>query len=150
MAPPPNLEAFGAPSREVCAVRRERTNTPLQALITLNDPQFVEAARALATRALLATQQSSSSRGINANGDNAALAYIADVVLCRPLAMNEQAILLSNKDQLLAHYQAHASDAEQLLKVGESPVDTTIDAAQLAAWTMVCNQILNLDEVLNK
>lgn len=150
MAPPPNLEAFGAPSREVCAVRRERTNTPLQALITLNDPQFVEAARALATRALLATKQSNTSRGINANGDNAALAYIADVVLCRPLAMNEQAILLSNKDQLLAHYQAHPSDVEQLLKVGESPVDTTINAAQLAAWTMVCNQILNLDEVLNK
>lgn len=145
MAPPPNMEAFGAPSREVCTVRRERTNTPLQALITLNDPQFVEAARALATRAIKATTQTDPTLK-----DNQALATVAQLVLCRPLATNEQAIVLANKDQLLGYYQAHVEDANQLLKVGESAVESSIDPAQLAAWTMVCNQLLNLDEVLNK
>ncbi len=145
MAPPPNMEAFGAPSREVCTVRRERTNTPLQALITLNDPQFVEAARALATRAIKSTTQSDATLR-----DNQTLATIAQLALCRPLATNEQAIVLANKDQLLAFYQSHVEDANQLLKVGESPVESSIDPAQLAAWTMICNQLLNLDEVLNK
>jgi hypothetical protein len=145
MAPPPNLEVFNAPSREVCSVKRERTNTPLQALVTLNDPQFVEAARALATRAMNAAKNSQP-----AVNDNAILSVLGELALGRALTIGEQAILLSNKDELLAHYQAHLQDAPQLLKVGESPVDPSIDVNQLAAWTMVCNQLLNLDEVLNK
>jgi Protein of unknown function (DUF1553)/Protein of unknown function (DUF1549)/Concanavalin A-like lectin/glucanases superfamily/Planctomycete cytochrome C len=145
MAPPPNLEVFNAPSREVCSVKRERTNTPLQALVTLNDPQFVEAARALATRAMNAAKKSQP-----AVIDNAILSLLGELVLGRALTIGEQAILLSNKDELLAHYQAHLQDAPQLLKVGESPADPSIDVNQLAAWTMVCNQLLNLDEVLNK
>jgi hypothetical protein len=145
MAPPPNLEVFNAPSREVCSVKRERTNTPLQALVTLNDPQFVEAARALATRAVNAAKNSQP-----AVNDNAILSVLGELALGRALTIGEQAILLSNKDELLAHYQAHLQDAPQLLKVGESPVDPSIDVNQLAAWTMVCNQLLNLDEVLNK
>ncbi len=90
MAPPPNLEAFNAPSREVCTVRRERTNTPLQALVTLNDPQFIEAARNMAQQALMAS-----------GGDDAkVIDYIAQRVLCRPIEAREQAIVLASKDEL--------------------------------------------------
>ncbi len=140
MAPPPGLEAFNASSREVCTVRRERTNTPLQALVTLNDPQYVEAARHLAQRALAA------SRG----DDSQAVAQIAQRVLGRPMNARQQAIVLASQRDFLAYYESNTDDARALLAVGDSKVDTAVDAATLAAWTMVCNQVMNLDEVLNK
>ena len=140
MAHPPNMEAFNAPSREVCAVRRERTNTPLQALVTMNDPQFVEAARVLAQGALQRA----------AGAESVALEYVAARVLCRPLKTQETAILRASLEDHLAYYKANLSDANALLKVGESKADSTLDPRQLAAWTMLCNQVLNLDEVLNK
>jgi hypothetical protein len=140
MAPSPNLDAFNAPSREFCTVRRERTNTPLQALVTLNDPQFVEAARFLAEKALSA-----------ADGDDTrALNYIAQRILCRPLDDQEQAIVLASKEKLLAHYQSAEDHARALVAVGASKADEQLDVSELAAWTMVCNQLMNLDEVLNK
>ena len=140
MAHPPNMEAFNAPSREVCTVRRERTNTPLQALVTMNDPQFVEAARALAQGAL----QSSSGE------DSVALDYIARRALCRPLRPDETNILQACLADHMTHYKANLADAKALIKVGESMADPTLDPRKLAAWTMLCNQVLNLDEVLNK
>ena len=140
MAPPPNLEAFNAPSREVCTVQRERTNTPLQALVTLNDPQFVEAARYLAERAI----------GV-ADGDvHGAVDFIAQHVVCRPMTAREQEIVLQSHGELLAYYQSNPEDAKSLIEVGESMPNTELDVSELAAWTMVCNQIMNLDEVLNK
>ncbi|MCA9213760.1 MAG: DUF1553 domain-containing protein, partial [Planctomycetales bacterium] len=142
MAPPPNLEAFNAPSREVCTVRRERTNTPLQALVTLNDTQFVEAARHLAERA------------ITAAGDGEPLKsasnFIAQQVLCRSLNDQEQAVIAADYDEFLAYYKSNPKDAEALISYGESKADESIDQCELAAWTMVCNQIMNLDEVINK
>jgi hypothetical protein len=140
MAPPPNLEAFNAPSREVCAVNRERTNTPLQALVTLNDPQFVEAARYLAQQALA-----------QSGGDDAKVVnYLARRVVCRELSEQEQQILLADKADFLAYYQSQPDDAKAFISVGESKVDEKLDAAELAAWTLVSNQIMNLDEALNK
>jgi cytochrome c553 len=139
MAPPPSLEAFNAPSREVCSVRRERTNTPLQALVTLNDPQFVEAARYLAAQAI------SSADVITQRLD-----VIALRVLGRPLTPAEQAVLAEDLQVFSDYYSANQDSAEALVRVGESPVDPNQDLAQLAAWTMICNQILNLDEALNK
>lgn len=140
MAHPPNMEAFNAPSREVCTVRRERTNTPLQALVAMNDPQFVEAARALAQRALQI-----------GSGDQAkALDHVAQRALCRPLKKRERTILNASLDDFHAYYGANLSDAKALIKVGESTADPTLDPQELAAWTMLCNQVLNLDEVLNK
>ena len=140
MAAPPNMVAFNAPSREYCAVSRERTNTPLQALITLNDPQFVEAARKLAELGLIETDGS----------DQAMIDFIIARALSRALKDRELEIVQSSKQHLLEYYQDHADDAKLLLAVGESKVDESMDDVTLATWTMVCNQILNLDEVLNK
>ncbi|MEZ6062647.1 MAG: DUF1553 domain-containing protein [Planctomycetaceae bacterium] len=141
MAPPPNMEAFNAPNREVCTVRRERTNTPLQALVTLNDPVFVEAARHLAENAIH-----------TAGGDDDAriVSEIARRALFRSMNDVEMEVLLNDKRDFFDYYQSHPDDAKALTDVGESPAATDIDAATLAAWTMVCNQVLNLDEVLNK
>lgn len=140
MAPPPNLEAFNAPSREVCVVRRERTNTPLQALVALNDPQFVEAARRLAEMTI------NQGKG----DDDKALEHIAMRVLGRRLYDDERGIVLSAKEDFLNYYRKNPGDAQDLVKVGDSPVDPGLDLSVLAAWTMICNQVMNLDEALNK
>jgi len=140
MAPPPNLEAFNAPSREVCTVQRERTNTPLQALVSLNDPMFVEAARKLAEQAL-----------VKADGqDTNVLAFISAQALGRPFNDLEVEVLLEDKQAFLEHYRATPDDAQALVAIGTSPIAEGNDKSLLAAWTMVCNQVLNLDEVLNK
>jgi cytochrome c553 len=140
MAPPPNLEAFNAPSREVCTVRRERTNTPLQALVTLNDPQFVEAALKLAERAIR----------VGSGNSDKVIDEIAARVLARPLSDRERSILVHSHIDLLDYYRAQPEDAQALIGVSQAPIDPKIPAADLAAWTMVCNQVMNLDETLCK
>jgi hypothetical protein len=139
-APPASLDVFNAPSREVCTVSRERTNTPLQALVTLNDPQFIEAARRLAANALLQAGE------IPAGGIDA----MARRLLARSLSSEEQAVAQASLAELLTFYQAHGDEAKQLLAVGEAPNDPALEAATLAAWTMLANELMNLDEVLNK
>jgi hypothetical protein len=139
-APPATMETFNAPSREACTIRRERTNTPLQALVTLNDPQFVEAARNLAQLALKAGK-----------GDSKAiLDFMARRVLCRPLRPSEIPVLDASLTSLTAHYTQTPADATALLTFGESKADPALPPPQLAAWTMVASQLLNLDEVVNK
>src|SRR5262245_14615542 len=135
-APPASMEILNAPNRETCSVRRERTNTPLQALVTLNDPQFVEAARYLAEQAL------------KANGDK--IDFLAQRLLCRPLRAEERQVVEASLSDLLNYYKGHAADAKQLMAVGESRPDAALDVPTLAAWTMLANELLNLDEVLNK
>jgi mono/diheme cytochrome c family protein len=139
-APPASMELFNAPSRETCTVRRERTDTPLQALVTMNDPQFVEAARHLA-------QQTLKECG---NKDDARIDYMAQRLLARPLKSQERKIVSSSLKDLMAHYQAAPKEAQALISVGESKADASLDKPTLAAYTMVANQLLNLDEVLNK
>ncbi len=140
MAPPPSLEAFNAPSREVCTVQRERTNTPLQALVSLNDPSFIEAARNLAQSAL---------KDANAIDENV-LSFIAAKALGRSFSDPEKKVLLEDKQVFLEHYRSTPDDVKSLLEIGSSPVDQQYDKSMLAAWTLVCNEVLNLDEVLNK
>ncbi len=108
--------------------------------MTLNDPQFVEAARFLAQRAL------------KEGGDNTAarVDFLARRLLARPLRAEEQKIVEASLTDLAAHYQAHADDAQALLGVGDMPTDAAQDAPTLAAWTMLTNELMNLDEVLNK
>src|SRR5439155_20561685 len=108
-APPASMDIFNAPSREVCAVRRERTDTPLQALVTLNDTQFIEAARNLAQRALLAS-----------GGDEGRADFVARRLLARPFRSQESKVVLANAAELQAYYKAHPEDAKKLIAVGES------------------------------
>lgn len=139
-APPASMDIFNAPSREMCAMRRERTNTPLQALVTLNDPQFVEAARHLAELALQRSDLPLEGR----------IDFVARRVLCRPLFPPELTVVQGSLDDLLAYYRGHGDDARALVAVGASKADSALDVSALAAWTMLCNELLNLDEVLNK
>ncbi len=138
-APPASMDIFNAPSREVCAVRRERTNTPLQALATLNDIQFVEAARHLAELALA-----------DAKKEEDALHVIAERVLARPLTSKELSIVKGTLKEARTYYEVNAEAATKLISVGESKPTDKVPAPQLAAMTMVANQLMNLDEVLNK
>lgn len=140
-APPASMDIFNAPSREVCTVRRERTNTPLQALATLNDPQMVEAARNLAARALTEVKPASDAASIN---------FIARRLLSRSLGDAELAVVQKSLATLLAYYAGHEADAKALIAVGESKADPGIPPAKLAGWTMLANELMNLDEVLNK
>ncbi len=157
MAPPPNMEAFNAPSREFCVVQRERTNTPLQALVALNDPQFVEAARHLAQQELQTHISSEQTEG--AETDSSAekpqaarrlLNRCAQRVLSRPLDDSEAAVLLEDLQAYLDYYRQHEKDAQAFLSVGDSPRDESLPTDEFAAWTLICNQLLNLDEALNK
>ncbi len=101
-APPASMEILNAPSREFCTVRRERTNTPLQALVTLNDPQFVEAARHLAEVALKEGGASNEGR----------MDVMARRLLARPLRNEEIGVVSGLVKDLLAHYQSKPDEAE--------------------------------------
>ncbi len=138
-APPASLEIFNAPSREASCLRRERTNTPLQALATLNDPQFIEAARVLAASAMQAAADPAGR-----------LDFIARRILSRPLQPEETAVATASHAEMAAYYQGHAPDAAALLKVGETPPPPGLAPADLAAWTLTASQFMNLDEALNK
>jgi hypothetical protein len=138
-APPANMEILNAPSRETFCTRRERTDTPLQALVTLNDTQFVEASRQIAARAIL------SSTSFDSRLDK-----ITEPLLARPLARDERAVLRKMEQDFLKKYQDDPADANALLAVGESKADKKIPPAELAAWTLVASEILNLDESLTK
>jgi hypothetical protein len=140
MAPPASLEVFNAPTRETCTVRRDRTNTPLQALVTLNDPQYVEAARNFAQNTL--------KDGGDKDADK--FDFIAERLLARRFRAEEMTVVQTSLEKLMAHYQSKPDDAKKLIAVGESKADASIDPAQLAGWTMLVNELMNLDEVLNK
>jgi uncharacterized protein DUF1553/uncharacterized protein DUF1549/cytochrome c/concanavalin A-like lectin/glucanase superfamily protein len=138
-APPASMDVFNAPTRESCVVRRERTNTPLQALATMNDVQFVEAARVLAETAMA-----------NTNGFDARLDYISARVLARPLAANERLIARRSYSDFERYYTGHPEDARKFLDDGERKPDPSLAPGEHAALTMLVSQLLNLDEVLNK
>jgi hypothetical protein len=138
-APPASMDIFNAPARENCCVKRERTNTPLQALVTLNDPQFVEAARALADRAL----------EVAGDTDESRMKFIAERLLARPFTTDEVAVVKRSLADLSAWYKNHPDEAKQLIVVGDSK-PRAADPVQLASWTMLTNQLMNLDEVLCK
>jgi hypothetical protein len=136
----PSLLAFDAPSREECTVERARSNTPLQALALLNDPTYVEAARALATRAI-------QNGGVN---EQERLNYTFRQVLGRSPAAEEEAVLIPLYEKHYKQYQAEQDAAAKLLKVGELPAPTDMDNAQLAAWTSIARVILNLHETITR
>jgi hypothetical protein len=139
-APPPSLMAFDAPSRETCVARRARTNTPLQALVLMNDEQYVEASRHLAARMLREGGMTSESQ----------LTFGFRTCTARTPAAQELAVLIRVHADQLTHYQQNPAEAEKLLVIGASPRAEGLDPAEHAAMTMMANLILNLDEAITK
>ncbi|MDZ4405251.1 PSD1 and planctomycete cytochrome C domain-containing protein [Prosthecobacter sp.] len=131
---------FDNAARQVCAVKTTRTNTPLQALVTLNDITYVEAARALAQRVL------SAHRG----NEDAALEQAFQMVTCRAPAGEEKALLKSQLGKLRVQQASDHASALKLLAVGESKRDESLDAVEHSAWTSLCLMLLNLDETVTK
>lgn len=135
-AMPPAL--FDGANRRVCQVRVVRTNSPMHALNLMNDTTYIEASRALAQRTM---QKSETPK-----------AWIADAwqrVLCRSIETSESAFLVKKYSQFLTHYRSEPQAASQLLANGDWPVDQDLKPDKLAALTMCCSIILNLDETLN-
>lgn len=139
-APPASMDIFNAPSRENCTVRRERTNTPLQALVTMNDTQFIEAARRMAQITLLEGGDTFDDR----------LDFMTLRVMSRRLDLKERSVVKKGYHDYLQHYNSNPEDAKKLLAEGESEADPNLSAVELAAMTMTASQLLNLDEVLTK
>ena len=138
-APPPSLETFDAQAREVVCIRRARTNTPLQALVSMNDPQFVEAARKLAEKT------------IQHSGEvKERMKYLAETLLSRPLADRELASLDKSLGTYSTYYRAKPQDARDLLSTGAAPVANNLDPVEIATWTLVANEFLNLEETITK
>ncbi len=139
-APPPAMQILDAPSRECCVVRRSRTNTPAAALLLMNDIQFVEAARKLAEQLCSSAVPDDSER----------LSFAFRRVTGRPPNSIELAELGAALQRFRQHYDQDLPAAVQLSTVGESPNTTDAKATELAAWTMVANLLLNLDEAVTK
>jgi hypothetical protein len=136
----PTLATFDAPSRDVCAARRPRTNTPLQALAGLNDPSFLEAARVFAQRIL--------EQGGRVPSDQMEFAF--RTCLGRSPTRAEKARLLDFLNHQLEGYTRDTAAARALVEVGAAPRPASMDVRSLAAWMMVANVLLNLDETLTK
>ena len=139
-AAPPTMLLFDAPSREICTVKRSRTNTPLQALTLLNEITYVEAARKLAERTLLEGGASPSDR----------LTFAFRWVTSRRPTADELLVLTQGLDQDLKHLQQNPEAAKQLISTGESRANPALDPHELAAYTLTMNVLLNLDEVVTR
>jgi hypothetical protein len=139
---PPMMINFDSPTKETCVVHQTRTNTPLQALNLMNDVTFLEASRVLAARMLREAEAAGDSNRVLDRG------YL--LVLGRLPAARERESLLRAYRKFETYYQQHPEDAARFLIVGKSPVDTKVEAPQLAAWTAVASILLNLDETVTK
>ena len=137
--PPPNMAAFDAPNRETCVVTRPSTTTPLQALVLLNDVQYIEAARNFAQRILL-----------HSHDDGDRLRWALLECLSRPPTDGELAVLSRTVARERARYAADPSAARDYLAIGESPRDETIPPAEHAAWSQVATLLLNLSETVTR
>ena len=135
--PPPSMATFDAPEREFCLIRRSRTNTPLQAFVLLHDPQFIEAARRLASR-MMAFGKSPEDH----------IAHGFRIITARKPSPRETQILSQLFTKRLAHYQADPKATEALLAIGESTLPQAPSTAELAAWTTVARAMLNLSEAI--
>ena len=138
--PPPSLQTFDAPEREFCIVRRSATNTPLQALILMNDPTYIEASRKLAEHVLRDALPSAPQR----------LAYLYRLLLAREPSPAELSLLLTVVNRQSTAFRKSPESARKLLLVGESPTDPSFDPIELAAWATVCSTVMNLDEAITR
>ncbi len=139
-SPPPNMTAFDAPKRTSCQVRRSRTNTPLQALVLMDDVQFVEAARKLGERIVREGGETAKEK----------IRYAFEVVLGRLPSAKEMELMLQEHRSQRARYKDDPSAAKKLIRRGEAPVAEELDPVRLATWTMVGHVLLNLSETITK
>jgi len=138
--PYPTFQAFDAPGFEYCTAERARTNTPLQALTTMNDPQFVEAARVFGERIMK-----------EGGGDlNARVTFALRQCLARPPRLEEHALFLRLYNEQHAAFSADPEAAQAIIAQGRAPVAAELEPAALAAWTTIANVLLNLDETVTK
>ncbi|MCC6403377.1 MAG: DUF1553 domain-containing protein [Fimbriimonadaceae bacterium] len=137
-SPHPTMLTFDAPMRETCTVRRSRTNTPMQALLTLNEDAYLESARVLGQR--LAQERTS---------DHDRLCRLFEATLCREPKPDEMELLLGAIERYRARFSAAPDQAEALLKVGDYPPPAEDVAAESAAWMLVSSTVMNLHEFLN-
>ena len=138
--PPPAMQAFDAPSREACVLMRSRSNTPLGALVLMNDPTYIEAARHLAQRVLSEGGTDEASR----------LQYAFRVVTGRSADADELKLLTGALGEFIIDYRGNPQAAEELMQVGESPYDKSLDVVEVAAYTAVANALLSSDESITK
>ena len=139
-SPPPSMMIFDAPNRETCSVSRSRSNTPLQALTLMNDPQFVEAARALGQRMIEEGGTTVSER----------IDFAFQWATARHPNERELEILSANYLAQLEAYQVEDSAFSELLDIGDSEYNAELDKRELAAWSVVASMILNLDETITR
>jgi hypothetical protein len=140
MALMPDMDAFDAPMRDVVCTRRQRTDTPLQALVTMNDVQWVETARALAQRVIEQGGKQPEQR----------IKLMSEILLSRDPPPQMASVLAGSLSQMEKHYAADPKAAHDLISVGERTANSSIPAPELAAWTMVASEMLNLDETVTK
>jgi hypothetical protein len=139
-SPPPSMVSFDATSREVCTAKREITSTPLQALVLLNDPQFVEASRVLAEKLVKAEPQSVDKRIVNS----------FRLLTGRVPDRDEVKILLGLYEEQKARFSKNTEAAQKLIKTGDSKPDATLESADVAATTMLVSTVMNFDEFVMK
>src|SRR5262249_55058802 len=133
MAMLPDMDAFDAPMRDVVCTRRQRTDTPLQALVTMNDVQWVEAARALAQRVIRESGKDPKQR----------IEFMSRILLSHDPSPKMAQVLENSLAEMQRHYDADHKAAHQLVDVGESKPSSSIPEPELAAWTMVASEMLN-------
>ncbi|MFM7320507.1 MAG: DUF1553 domain-containing protein, partial [Armatimonadota bacterium] len=138
-AAPPSMALFDVPGREACRVRRSRTNTPLQALVLMNDPTYVEAARALAQRVVRAHRD-----------PGARIRLLFRTCVGRNPTIAEQWTLEEGLAKRAATFRERAADARRLASVGELPAPADIDPVELATWTVAASVVLNTDEMVTR
>jgi hypothetical protein len=139
MATMPDMDTFDSPVRDSACTRRQRTDTPLQALVAMNEPLRLEASRKLAERVIR-----------ESSNPEARLNFLSRVLLSRDWSPREKDILEGALAQFRATYSKDPVAATQLLNLGESKVDKSIPAPELASWMLVSSAALNLDAVVNK
>ncbi|MEM6801354.1 MAG: DUF1553 domain-containing protein, partial [Bacteroidota bacterium] len=134
-SPPPNMITFDATDRNICIVKRQSTSTPLQALVLLNDVQFVEASRKLAERMMLTSEKV-----------EAQIRLAFGLLTSRPPSQQEAVVLAKMYKEQLAEFEKNPHTAQEFLSEGDSPIDESLDPLKLAAATVIANAIMNFDE----
>jgi hypothetical protein len=139
-APPPSMLNFDAPDRYICTVSRQKTSTPLQSLVLMNDPQYLEAAKVLAEKTILEIEGNIEDK----------IDFIYLSLVSRSAEKEELALLKKYYQEEVEEYSADKTSASELLSIGEYEISSDVDQAETAALTMVASTVINFDEFVMK